>query len=152
MKSKGFTLIELIVVTAILVALIGILIPRLIGAKLRAQIAVAIVELRSIATALEQYAIDQGNYPEPAKLTEFKTNYLGGKEPVWPWDKNDKILVADAGLLLEYEYIPGSNTYLIEKTLPSQIQGIAGLMSGYSGLERIALTPERGVHFLPIEP
>jgi len=149
MKSKGFTLIELIMVMAVIVTLAGVLVPKLMGARLRAQVAVAIVELRSIATALEQYAIDQGNYPEPADLPEFIKNYLGGKEPVWPWDKNDRILVADIGLL-EYVVDLDRNTYLIEKLLPSQIRGVAGLMSGYSGLEKIALTPERGVHFLPL--
>ncbi|MBT9130528.1 MAG: Type II secretion system protein G [candidate division WS2 bacterium] len=151
MKSKGFTLIELIMVMAIIVTLAGVLIPRLMGARLRAQVAVAIVELRAISIALEQYAIDQGNYPEPAELTEFKTGYLGGEEPFWPWDRNDRILVADIGLL-EYTVDLDRNTYLIEKELPAQIRGIAGLMSGYSGLEKIALTPERGVHFLPLPP
>ncbi len=62
--QKGFSLIELMVVVAILAVLAAILIPNYFHARAEAQAASCEVNERQIATALELYAVDNSNnYP-----------------------------------------------------------------------------------------
>lgn len=64
MKSKfGFTLIELLIVVAIIAILAAIAIPNFLMAQVRAKVSRAQGELRTLATALESYRVDQTMYP-----------------------------------------------------------------------------------------
>lgn len=62
MKQKGFTLIELLVVVAIIGILATVVLASLGGARDKAQDARRKADLRTIATALELYALDNGTY------------------------------------------------------------------------------------------
>ncbi len=62
-SAPGFTLIELLVVVAILAILAAIAIPNLLAAQTRAKISRAKADLRTIATAMESYAVDYNAYP-----------------------------------------------------------------------------------------
>lgn len=67
MKSriqKGFTLIELLIVVAIIAILAAIAIPNFLAAQMRAKVARAKGELRTLATALESYYVDNTAYPD----------------------------------------------------------------------------------------
>jgi len=59
----AFTLIELLIVVAIIAILALIAVPNLLEAQIRAKAARARADLRSIATAVESYATDVGDYP-----------------------------------------------------------------------------------------
>lgn len=60
----GFSLIELLVVTAIITLVLGILIPVTGRARLQAKVVVVNAELRQIGLALEAYSLDhEGKYP-----------------------------------------------------------------------------------------
>jgi type II secretion system protein G len=61
--SKAFTLIELLIVVAIISILAAIAIPNMLEAQTRAKIARVKAEHRTISTALECYRVDNGNYP-----------------------------------------------------------------------------------------
>ena len=62
-RSLAFTLIELLIVVAIIAILAAIAVPNFLGAQTRAKYTRAISDLRTISTALEAYAVDHNKYP-----------------------------------------------------------------------------------------
>jgi type II secretion system protein G len=61
--EKGFTLIELIVVIAVLGVLATLVIPRVIGVKDKAETATDEANEKIIRNALERYYAEEGEYP-----------------------------------------------------------------------------------------
>jgi prepilin-type N-terminal cleavage/methylation domain-containing protein len=62
-KSQGFTLIELLIVVAIIAILAAIAIPNFLEAQIRAKVSRSHSDMRSLATALESYFVDNNTYP-----------------------------------------------------------------------------------------
>jgi prepilin-type N-terminal cleavage/methylation domain-containing protein len=68
--QKGFTLIELMIVIAIIAILAAILIPNFLHARAESQTAACEGNEKQLATALEEYAVDNsGTYPPTGALT-----------------------------------------------------------------------------------
>lgn len=66
-SRNAFTLIELLIVIAIILILIAIALPNFLEAQMRANVTKAASEIRTLSTALESYQIDwNGRYPYPA--------------------------------------------------------------------------------------
>ena len=63
MKKSGFTLIELLIVVAIIAILAAIAVPNFLEAQIRSKVSRAKSDMRSIATAVESYAVDHNRYP-----------------------------------------------------------------------------------------
>ena len=61
-KKTGFTLIELLIVVAIIGILAAIAIPNFLNAQVRAKIARAKSDMRTLSTGLEQYYVDYNHY------------------------------------------------------------------------------------------
>ncbi len=61
--GRAFTLIELLIVVAIIAILAAIAVPNFLEAQTRAKVSRAKADLRTIATALEAYRIDSNDYP-----------------------------------------------------------------------------------------
>jgi len=61
----AFTLIELLIVVAIIAILAAIAVPNFLEAQTRAKVSRTKADMRSISTGLEAYAIDHNNYPIP---------------------------------------------------------------------------------------
>lgn len=59
----GFTLVELLIVVAIIAILASIAVPNFLLAQTRAKLSRAQADHRAVATALESYALDWGKYP-----------------------------------------------------------------------------------------
>ena len=62
-KASGFTLIELLIVVAIIAILAAIAIPNFLAAQTRSKVSRCKADMRSVATALESYYVDNNTYP-----------------------------------------------------------------------------------------
>lgn len=60
---RGFTLIELLICVAIIAILAAIAVPNFLAAQTRAKVSRVHADLRTIATGLESYRIDNNKYP-----------------------------------------------------------------------------------------
>ena len=76
MKSKGFTLIELAVVLAIIAILAAILTPMVTGYLDQARVARAQADARTIADAVKLYQRDTGRWPVYASAGDFSSNTI----------------------------------------------------------------------------
>ena len=71
--KKGFTLVEIMIVVAIIILLAAIAIPNLLRARHNANEAAAIGSLRTLSTALESFRAAQTTPSYPAGLTTMST-------------------------------------------------------------------------------
>ncbi|MEC9476489.1 MAG: prepilin-type N-terminal cleavage/methylation domain-containing protein [Planctomycetota bacterium] len=63
-KQSGFTLLELLIVVAVIAVIAAIAIPNLRSSLIGSREAAAIGSMRTISTAVDQYRIRLGEYPE----------------------------------------------------------------------------------------
>lgn len=75
--KKAFTLIELLIVVAIIGILAAIAVPNFLNARLKAQVAKVETDMKAISTAMEMYLIDNGSYPGDHDLDNFFNNEDG---------------------------------------------------------------------------
>lgn len=78
-KRAGFTLIELMIVIAIIAILAAILVPNFLKARAQGQLTACKSNCKNIATALEMYSSDNGGrYPTQGSFVNLLTggNYL----------------------------------------------------------------------------
>ncbi len=80
-SQRGFTLVELMVVVAIIALLAAIIIPNYVHSRATAAVAQSEANLKQIATALEIYRGDNEQYPQtsgPVTPALFATGGTGG--------------------------------------------------------------------------
>jgi prepilin-type N-terminal cleavage/methylation domain-containing protein len=105
MKSRGFTLIELAVVLAIIAVLAAVLTPMVTGYIDQARIARATADIRSIADAARLYQRDVGEFPIFKDTTDYTAstsfNVIGSANGTAPTDNASTYLSSVAGSSLE---------------------------------------------------
>ena len=75
-KRAGFTLVEIMIVVAIIALLAAIAVPGFLRARKRSQASKVLNDLRLIASAVDQYAIENGKKSaDPVEVADW-TNYL----------------------------------------------------------------------------
>lgn len=114
--KKGFTVIELLIVIAVIAILVGIALPRFRGMQEEGKIAQAKGELRTLQTAVESYYIHNSNaYPAAlSSLTSATPNIIGAALPADPFNGSSNYGYAtDGASPVEYYVIysagPGGN-------------------------------------------
>ena len=96
LRRSGFTLLELLVVLAILGLLAAFVAPRYFDQLDRSNAKIAQTQLRALSEALDHYRLDVGRYPSteqglaalttaPAGEVRWKGPYLKRAVPVDPW-------------------------------------------------------------------
>lgn len=96
--TSGFTLLELLVVVAIIGLLVGYVAPRYFGQIGKSEISVAKAQIDALEKALDQYRLDTGRYPStesglkalierPQNEPKWNGPYLKKAVPPDPWGK-----------------------------------------------------------------
>ncbi|MEI7634031.1 MAG: prepilin-type N-terminal cleavage/methylation domain-containing protein [bacterium] len=82
MKRTAFTLIELLIVVAIIAILAAIAVPNFLEAQTRAKISRGKADMRSIRVAVEAYCSDNGKYPPASVVSNMYYGYWVISTPI----------------------------------------------------------------------
>jgi prepilin-type N-terminal cleavage/methylation domain-containing protein len=77
---RAFTLIELLIVVAIIAILAAIAVPNFLEAQTRSKVSRVQADMRSIATGLEAYRVDYSKYPIVIEAAYRTNNYQGAAQ------------------------------------------------------------------------
>ena len=95
-RVRGFTLLELLVVVAIIALLVGYVAPRYFSQVGKSEVSLARAQIDSLEKALDQYRLDTGHYPSteqglaalqarPANEAKWSGPYMRKAVPPDPW-------------------------------------------------------------------
>jgi general secretion pathway protein G len=123
--EAGLTLVEMIVVLAIIALVAALIVPNVIGRPDEARVTVANTDLRTISAALKMYRLDNGDYP----TTQQGLAALSAKPTAPPLPRS----WSSEGYLAQVPVDPWGNPYVYRSPAPSG--GFALLSHGKDGKE-----------------
>ncbi len=134
-KNTAFTLIELLIVVAIIGILAAIAVPNFLSALTRAKVARVVEESRALFSALETYRIDRNVFPNPYSNTTEEMNFASrfyrlttpvayiGSIPNDPFPHSYN----NGAAWIDMEEIPGSKAYCYGRADRAGIRGTIDL-------------------------
>lgn len=151
-SQRGFTLVELMVVVAIIALLAAIVIPNFVHARAQASVSQTEANMKQIATALEVYYTDHQDYP--ATGTVVKPELFGGTT-------NPYLTITPVNAIgrqqYTYGYVPTANgvppSYTLSDpskydptTLSNLTQGAGGAAGCAKACSSIKYDPQNGFY------
>lgn len=112
MREAGFTLVEMLVVLAVIGLVAGLVAPQIMRYLGTARVDTTNAQIRNIVSALDLYFIDNGGYPSqeqglsalaiaPADATRWNGPYLKGSDKLAdPWGHAYIYAVNETGILI----------------------------------------------------
>ncbi len=155
MGRKGFTLVEIMIVVAIIALLAAIAIPNLLRARHNANEAAAQATLKTISTAMESYRAAQTPPAYPAAMSNLTA--AGGASPAYVDDAVDTATTGSPRQGYNFTYTKISNDQYVCDAVPATA-GVSGTRSfavNESGVVRAdtagaACTTEAAYSALPV--
>ncbi len=146
-KQKGFSLIELLIVVAIILIIAAIAIPNLLRSKMAANEASAVATIRTLNTSAVAYSTTYGAYSTtygayPTHLTNLGPIASGGTPSSAVADLVDSVLGTDPALKSGYTFVwvgtgtPVSSYTLVATPLSPGVTGQRGFFTDQSGVIR----------------
>lgn len=97
-RGRGFSLLELLIVVAIIALLAALVAPRLVGALTDSRVKTTRAQIGLLVSGVEQFYIDVGRYPTQEEgLGALLERPMGVEEDVWHGPYLDKDFVPDDG-------------------------------------------------------
>ena len=129
-SKKGFTLVEIMIVVAIIVLLAAIAIPNLLRARLSANEATAIAAMRTLSTAMESYRAAQSPPAYPSAMTALNASNPPYIDSVLAGRNKSGYSFSDP--------TPGGNTYgIIATPQTANVTGVRHFFVDQSGVVRV---------------
>lgn len=151
-RTAGFTLIEVLVVVAILALLVGILLPSLSRARQQGKAAVCLSNMRQLGMAVIMYAHKYDGYS-----VDYGLSHGGSVDKDRTWyetlekDYGDKLVMqcpADKSPFWEREHVTNSTRRLTSYGLNDYL---AGREEGYEGYRKIHRVPRPSTTIIFVE-
>jgi type IV pilus assembly protein PilA len=153
-KQKGFSLIELLIVVAIILIIAAIAIPNLLRARISANEASAVASCRTMNTASITYNSSYGNYPQTLSA-------LGPSNGATPTSSSadllDQVLAPAGGVLTSsksgynFTYAPTTGGYTLNADpVVSNQTGVRHFYTDQSGVVRWNATAAAAVTDSPL--
>jgi len=106
-RDRGFTLIEVLLVLAILGAMMSMVVPKLLGRQQHANVDTTRISIRGVEQALKLYALDHGgDYPTEAQGLDVLVRPPSGNDVRWKGPYLDNQPTDGWGTSLRYVF-PG---------------------------------------------
>ena len=140
-QQKGFSLIELLIVVAIILIIAAIAIPNLLRAKMSANEASAVATMRTLNTSAVAYSTTYGSYP--THLTDLGPTSTPSSTAA---DLIDSVLANDPAIKSGYTFVwvgtgtPISAYTLTVKPVTQGVTGQRGFFTDQSGVIRADTT------------
>jgi prepilin-type N-terminal cleavage/methylation domain-containing protein len=124
--NRGFTLVEMLIVIAVIAILLGIMIPRFKGMQEEANITKSKAELKTLQTGVESWFMHQTPQSYPPATTKLCGSYLNTANPLivasMLYDP-----FASPGTEYSYAVSPNGEYYLIWSVGPTGSSTITGV-------------------------